>query len=270
MGLDMPMTLIESGQTSRDFVIAYERLAPAYDAFTGLGDYTAWASGLLDEVARHGVTGGLAVEVGCGTGKTTEALLAAGFAVHAYDPSPAMLARARVRVGARAELCDGALPDLPDGPEGQLVMALNDVLNYVPHQQLDAAVAALAARTAPGGVVLFDVNTAVPYEAGFAATLFARRAGAHLVVCEPVPSDVPDVYGFDLHIFTPSSASGEHCPHAISSHRHFHHRHEAVVHALRAAGLQPLATLGQHDDGRRDPDFDEGAHLKRIYLARRP
>jgi SAM-dependent methyltransferase len=262
------MTLIESGQTSPDFVLAYDRLAPAYDAFTAGGDYGAWARGLLDVVACNGVRGGRAFEVGCGTGRTTEALVAAGFEVAACDPAPAMLARARVRLGAAVAFQHGGLPDLPPGAPAHLVAALNDVLNYVPHDELDAAVAALAARTLPGGITIFDVNTAATYERGFCAQPFVRRAGGRLFVCEPVPQGAAGVHAFDLHILTPAG-SGLY-EHDVSSHRHFHHTHAEVDDALARAGLEPLAVLGQHDDGCRDPHFDEDAHTKRIYLARRP
>jgi SAM-dependent methyltransferase len=264
------MTLIEVAQTSRDFIAAYDVLAPSYDAFTGNGDYTAWAAGLVGEAQRQGISGGAAVEVGCGTGRTTLALLAAGFRVTAYDPSETMLDRARARVGTEADLRLGGLPDLPPGERAQLVMVLNDVLNYVPAEDLGAAMAAIAARTAPRGVVLFDLNTAWTYEQGIFATTFVRRADGRLFVSEPVAMPAPGVHAFDLHVITPTGPGPEACTHVVSSHRHWHHPHAAVVAALRDAGLELAETLGQHDDGRRDPHFDEAAHSKRVYLARRP
>lgn len=263
------MTLAESMQTSVDLTAAYDPLAPAYDAFTGNGDYGAWALGLLDEVARHGIRGGQAVEVGCGTGRTTVAPVARGFDVWACDPSPAMLERARRRLRPGVTLAVGGLPELPSGPSGSVTLALNDIINSIPPALLDDAVTALAARTAPGGVVLFDVNTRSVYDDGFFATTFVRRADGHMFVWEPVSTGVPGAHRADLHVFTPHDDAPE-CRHVVSTHRHWHHPHANVISALQRAGLEPLVALGQHDDGRRDPHFDEDVHLKRVYLARRP
>lgn len=266
----MRMTLIEVPQSSREFGTAYDRLASAYDAFTGGGDYGAWAAGLLRELARHGLRGGRAVEVGCGTGRTTEALVQAGYAVVAYDPSSAMLERARARLGTNARCLVGGLPDLPAGRPAELTVALNDVLNYVAPGQLPAAVAALARRTERAGIVLFDVNTDWTYERGPFAATFVRRAGGRLFVSEALPSPAPGAHAFAVHIFTPRPCDPATCTHVVSSHRQWRHDHGDVLAALRAAGLEPLETLGQHDDGRRDAYFDEATHSKRVYLARRP
>jgi ubiquinone/menaquinone biosynthesis C-methylase UbiE len=53
------------------------------------------------------------VDVGCGTGVSTEPLLAHGATVIGIDPDPEMLARAHRRLGGRARLLEGRAEALP-------------------------------------------------------------------------------------------------------------------------------------------------------------
>jgi len=76
-----------------------EDLAFVHDSgFTGLAEAAAVA--LLDELGRDGVTRGLVVDLGCGSGVLAQRVAAAGFDVLGIDLSPAQLALARRRVPA--------------------------------------------------------------------------------------------------------------------------------------------------------------------------
>ena len=91
------------------------------------------------------------VDLGCGTGALTSALLAtaAPARVLAVDPSSALLDEARERTDdSRVEFCVGTAVDLPPDVADVVVSGL--VLNFVP--DAGAAVAAMAA-TAPHGTV---------------------------------------------------------------------------------------------------------------------
>src|SRR5690242_2467321 len=82
-----------------DALAAYEPLAPHYDAFTHDHDYDDWITTLLALARRHGLAGTRAVDLACGTGRSTLPLVQAGFDVRGCDLSPAMLAAARDRLG---------------------------------------------------------------------------------------------------------------------------------------------------------------------------
>ena len=155
------MTLIEDpSQTEKDTSSAsYDPLAPHYEAFVGEDRYPDWLAALLRLAAENGVAGGRALDVGCGTGLSLAALLGAGFVADGCDPSAAMLREARALLGPEIPLEVARLPHLPDRAAVDLVTALNDVVNYVAPDDLDAAVGALAARVRRGGLVLFDANT---------------------------------------------------------------------------------------------------------------
>lgn len=110
-------------------------------------------SALADLVELHHGTGPI-LEVGCGTGRTYEALMRRlVLRPHGYvgvDVSPAMLERARARY-PDADLREGDLSDLPfgDGSFGSVVCI--DVLQHLP--EIGAPIAELL-RIARGHVFL--------------------------------------------------------------------------------------------------------------------
>jgi SAM-dependent methyltransferase len=248
----------------------YDPLAPHYDAYRAAPRYEAWLGTLLGFAAEHGVNGGRALDVGCGTGRSLAVLLDAGFEASGVDPSPGMLEEARGRLGEGVELGVSALPQpLPAGLNFDLITAFNDVVNYVEAADLPSALSVLAARLTSGGLLLFDANTPLAYATFFAAT-HVRDADGRFFIWEPQPSD-GTTFRADLHAFVPRSADDpDALVRTVSHHVQHLHPHDAMVAALDAAGLELVATRGAHDDGGLDPVADDDVHIKRIYLARLP
>jgi SAM-dependent methyltransferase len=266
------MTLIQrdapEGKETR--MAPYDAMAPVYETFVGSPERQApWLAGLVALAARAGVTGGAALDVGCGTGRSMLALREAGFSVRGIDPSREMMRIARDRLGADAELEVGALPDLPAGPPADLVTAFNDAINYVPTSQLADAIAALARRVKPGGALLFDSNAPLTY-ATFFGTTFCRGEPGVFLVWESLGPCEDNGFAADLHAFEEDPAAPGRWRRSVSHHRQHLHPHEQVVDALGAAGLELVLVEAQRDSGPRDHDFDEDIHSKRIYLATRP
>lgn len=268
------MTLIQSSEstTKETLVTAYDRMAPHYEAFVGDAEitrYPEWLTGLLTLAAEHGATGGRALDVGCGTGRSLEALLAAGFDAAGCDASARMMEIARDRVGQDVDLDVATLPDVPAGPPLELVTAVNDIINYVAPHDLDAAIGAMAGRLAPGGVLLFDANTPLTFSDFFGRT-FCRSADELFMVWESLDPHADGGHRGDLHAFTADPAAPGRWTHSVSHHVQYHHPHARVCAALTAAGLELRATEGQRAGGERDTDADETVHIKRIYVARLP
>jgi SAM-dependent methyltransferase len=239
---------------------AFGEFAAVYDAYTAHPDYEGWIRGLVRLAERHGAFGP-ALDLGCGTGSSTAPLLDIGYAVTAVDCVPEMLARARAKTpGAHLELCDvTALPAL--GRFG-LVLCANDVVNYLlTPEDLRAALAGAAANLAPGGVLVFDANTLATFRETF-ATSHVRTQGE---------------LEFTWHGLAPAGfaaggvARADLAHGALTSvHLQRHHPHEEITAALRDAGLELRAVLGQLADGRREDLVDETRHPKAVYVARRP
>ncbi len=265
------MTLIEDApRTANETLPApYDPLAPHYEAFVGGDRYRDWLTELLGLAAAHGVAGGRALDVGCGTGRSLSALVAAGFTAEGCDPSGAMLGEARKALGPDVPLTAAGLPDLPDHAAVDLVTALNDVVNYVAPPELDAAIAALGARLRRGGLVLFDANTRRTYD-GFFGSTFCRADDERFFVWESLPGDdaATGTHRADLHAFVQDAERPDRWVRSVSHHVQHHHPHARIAAALDAAGLELLLLQGQRDGGPRDDTCDETVHTKRIYLAR--
>lgn len=268
------MTLIQADQPAEKEtpVAPYDAMAPHYEAFVGDAQamrYGEWLGGLIGMAADAGVRVGTALDVGCGTGRSLAALRAAGFTASGVDPSPKMMEIARERLGDDVPLHVGGLPDLPPGSAVDLVTAFNDIVNCVGTSLLGRAIAAMAARVAPGGMLLFDSNGPLTFSSFFGAT-FCRTAPGLFLVWQSLGPCEDNGHRADLHAFTADPARPGAWTRSVSHHLQHLHPHEAVLDALAAAGLELVSVHGQRDSGPRDPFFDEALHTKRIYLAKRP
>ncbi len=117
----------------------------------------AAAPGLVALLRRSGIIRGTIVELGCGAGAATRALLTAGHTVLAIDASPAMLRLARRNVpGARFVL--GELPAVTI-PPCDAVVAVGEVLNYMRGRSaFDRLFRRVFRALRPGGLFVFDVR----------------------------------------------------------------------------------------------------------------
>lgn len=142
---------------------AFNRVAAAYDqSNTANPALSAMRSRALAAVRRHVAPGARLLELGCGPGTDSEALVAAECAVTAIDWAPAMVAEARQRV-ARAGIGDSyTVQHLGIHELDRLAPAIFDAaysnfgpLNCVP--DLGDAARQIAARLRPGGVLIATV-----------------------------------------------------------------------------------------------------------------
>lgn len=117
---------------------------------------------LVAELERSGIEEGVVVDLGCGSGVSTEVLADAGYNVLGIDPSPAMLELAAERVPSalfkRAAAAEAELPPCV------AVAALGEPLNYVTsddpadaHADLATIFARVHLALKPGGLFAFDL-----------------------------------------------------------------------------------------------------------------
>jgi SAM-dependent methyltransferase len=125
---------------------------------TGYSDFARDAApGLVALLRRAGITSGFIVEVGCGSGAATRALVAAGHRVLGLDASPEMVRLARRRV-PHARFAVGRLPDA-SLPPCDAVAAVSEVLNYMNGRAaFDRFFRRAFAALRPGGLLVFDVR----------------------------------------------------------------------------------------------------------------
>jgi 2-polyprenyl-6-hydroxyphenyl methylase / 3-demethylubiquinone-9 3-methyltransferase len=108
-------------------------------------------------LARSGVVGGRALDVGCGAGFISEELAATGFAVTGIDPSRVAIDTARAHAGLSGldiAYVVGAGEALPFADATFDLVFCCDVLEHV--SDLDRVIAETSRVLRPGGIYLFD------------------------------------------------------------------------------------------------------------------
>lgn len=253
---------------------AYDRFAPVYDEFNSANDYELWLGEvLLPELEKHGLRKGRALDIGCGTGRAFDPLLDRDWEVVGCDASSGMLARAKEKFGERVRLIHADARELdpiatsPGGPSGesfQLVLLLNEVVNYLTEDgDLERAFAGVRRNLSSEGLVVFDTNTLLWFRESFASGR----------------SEEMSARGWDWHGLNENAERGAIYEARLSGqgvqqhvHRQRHWTPDQVEAALQATGLRPLAELGQREENRQvilESPADESQDSKIIFLAGR-
>jgi SAM-dependent methyltransferase len=247
---------------------AYDALAPFYDELTRHHDYDAWTTE-LERLARDcGLRGTRLLDVGCGTGKSFLPFLARGWDVAGCDISAGMVAIASAKApGVPLTVQD--MRGLPTVGSFDLVVCIDDGFNYLTDVgDIEAALAGMRRNLAPGGLLMFDVNTLATYRGFFASCAVSGDDDCMLVWQGLAPADFGpgDHAAATVTAFTRMDAgSWQRCE---SRHRQRHHPPGLIAEALQRTGLEAVAVNGQGLDGRPRPTLDEARDTKAVFVAR--
>lgn len=147
---------------------AYEGFAEVYDLFMDNIPYEDWCgyvSGLLRE---YDISDGLVLDLGCGTGSLTELLADHGYDMIGVDNSEDML---QIAMEKKAESGKDILYLMQDMREFELygtvraVISICDCMNYIlEYEELTNVFRLVNNYLDPGGIFIFDLNTAYKYE----------------------------------------------------------------------------------------------------------
>lgn len=165
---------------------AYSEFAQVYDLFMDNIPYEEWCDYLVTLLKQYGVSDGLVLELGCGTGNMTEALKRRGYDMIGIDNSEEMLAEAIEKnmscgtENAAADdrmyetMKDGLKPALylcQDMREFELygtvraIVSICDSMNYIlDPEELTQVFRLVNNYLDPDGVFIFDLNTRYKYE----------------------------------------------------------------------------------------------------------
>ena len=148
---------------------AYEDFARIYDILQDNIDYPGWKDYITGVLRTYGITEGLILDLGCGTGTMTELLAAEGYDMIGVDASDEMLMQAAEKREASGH---DILYLLQDMQEFELygtvraVVSVCDSLNYMLDEEALLSVFCLVNNYLdPGGIFVFDVNTPAKYQA---------------------------------------------------------------------------------------------------------
>lgn len=146
---------------------SYESFAQVYDLFMDNVPYDAWASYIVSLLRADGISDGLVLDLGCGTGTMTRLLERAGYDMIGVDNSVEMLEIARAaEEGGESTI----LYLLQDMREFELygtvraVVSVCDSINYITDEKELLTVFRLVNNYLdPGGIFIFDLNTLYKY-----------------------------------------------------------------------------------------------------------
>lgn len=240
---------------------AYEAFAASYDAFNHIYQYKQWTARLLEEARTRGLAGNRLLDVACGTGFSFIPMLERGWQVTACDISPAMLDIARAKVGDDAELLVADMRDLPPLGKFDLIWSLNDSVNYLlTVEELRGALGSMRRNLAPGGVLLFDLNTLQTYKTFFSQTQ-TRELGDERFIWHGLMN--PDAIEPGSVCEARFEAAGRAADHV---HRQRHFPEPEVLASIADAGIRCLAVLGERN-GDLEPGVEESVHTKAVYIC---
>jgi ubiquinone/menaquinone biosynthesis C-methylase UbiE len=249
--------------------VAYDALAPGYDDLTRGHDHAGWTALLEAHGREAGLDGKRLLDVACGTGNTLLPMLERGYEVTGIDISDAMLAEAERKTRGRARLVRADMRDLPVLGEFDLVWCLGDALNYLDTpDELTATFAGFRRNLAPGGIVVFDVNTLGTFRELY-SSLYAVPSEERVVLLEGRGNPQLESGG-DAETWIDRlepQASGW-WARTRSTHHHRHHPDASVRVALARAGLACCAAYGTQTSGLIEAPLDELRHAKALYIAR--
>ena len=141
----------------------YGDFAAFYDALTDDVDYSGWADYLLAVFSRHGGQSAQLLDLACGSGSLSLELAARGVDVIGVDGSADMLAVAREKTADEGRdilfLCqDMRQLDLYGTVDGAVCL-LDSLSHILSTGDLAEIFRRLGLFIAPGGLLVFDVNT---------------------------------------------------------------------------------------------------------------
>jgi SAM-dependent methyltransferase len=249
----------------------YDSMAPYYDAFTAHHDYELWTAVIRRLAGQHGLVGTRLLDVGCGTGKSFLPFAADGWQVTGCDVSARMLELAAAKAPAGVRLHRADARELPRFGAFDLVLLLDDVVNYLTEQEdVVRAMTAAGANLATDGVIVFDVNLLRTYRTFFAEAAIVEDGDRYLAWRGRTPADAePGVLAeAALDVFT-RDGDGAWLRRDGGVHRQRHHTEERIRDALALAGLECLGVYGHGLDGIPSPGADELRDTKALFIARR-
>jgi SAM-dependent methyltransferase len=248
--------------------IAYDTLAPAYDAFTADHRHDLWLPAIERLARRHGLEGRRVLDVACGTGKSFLPLLERGYTVTACDLSPEMARRAASKApAALVQVAD--MRELPVLGAFDLVTCLDAALNDLLHgDELRDTLAGIARQLAPGGLAVWDIHTLSLVRASFAGDWIAERG--EWFVCWRGTATPAVAAGAVVEARAEAfRRRGSSWTRTTSRHRQRHWPLRELLRAAEAVGLDVLEVLGQPRCAQLDPEVDEDRHIKAVFIARR-
>ena len=138
--------------------------------------YEQWSQYLI-KLLKSRNAGESGLDIGCGNGYFTRALIRAGYSVTGIDISSEMLDTAQavaLKEGIKAEFLLGDITKLKVNAKKDFCIAINDCINYIPKDKLKTAFSHVKNCLKKGGVFIFDISSSKKLKETVGNNLFAE------------------------------------------------------------------------------------------------
>ena len=183
----------------------YGSFACVYDKFMDNVPYKEWGKYLKSLLEEQGISDGLMLELGCGTGSLTEILADAGYDMIGVDLSADML---DIAMEKREQSGNNILYLLQDMREFELygtvkaAVSICDSMNYILEKEDLVQVFKLVNNYLdPSGIFIFDMNTEYKYTHLLADGTFAENREESSFIWENYYDPEEQVNQYDLTLF---------------------------------------------------------------------
>ena len=273
---------------------AYTSFARVYDMFMDNVPYEEWCDYITGLLKEYGISNGLVLDLGCGTGSMTELLAARGFDMIGVDCSEDMLEIAlekRMASGRDILYLQQDMRDLELYGTVRAVVCLCDSINYLLDvQDLETVFRLVNNYLDPGGIFIFDLNTEYKYREVLADRTIAENRDEGSFIWDNYYDEESRINEYDLALFIPAEeadagkmgeGAGPDCETGAASgsgtsgeglYRKYQETHfqraytlDEIREALERAGMEFLTWYDGDGDGRQAPREDS----ERIYVIAR-
>lgn len=184
---------------------AYTSFAYVYDTFMDNVPYGEWARHIREKLCEHGVTNGIVLDLGCGTGTMTERLAGYGYDMIGVDNSEEMLELAMEK---KTESGYDILYLLQDMRGFELygtvraVVSVCDSVNYITEpDELEEVFRLVNNYLDPKGIFLFDFNTVHKYRDVIGDSTIAEDRGVCSFIWDNRYYEKEQINEYDLTLF---------------------------------------------------------------------
>lgn len=273
---------------------AYTSFARVYDMFMDNVPYEEWCDYITGLLKEYGISNGLVLDLGCGTGSMTELLAARGFDMIGVDCSEDMLEIAlekRMASGRDILYLQQDMRNLELYGTVRAVVCLCDSINYLLDvQDLETVFRLVNNYLDPGGIFIFDLNTEYKYRELLADRTIAENRDEGSFIWDNYYDEESRINEYDLALFIPAEeadagkmgeGAGPDCETGAASgsgtsgeglYRKYQETHfqraytlDEIREALERAGMEFLTWYDGDGDGRQAPREDS----ERIYVIAR-
>ena len=273
---------------------AYTSFARVYDMFMDNVPYEEWCDYITGLLKEYGISNGLVLDLGCGTGSMPELLAARGFDMIGVDCSEDMLEIAlekRMASGRDILYLQQDMRDLELYGTVRAVVCLCDSINYLLDvQDLETVFRLVNNYLDPGGIFIFDLNTEYKYRELLADRTIAENRDEGSFIWDNYYDEESRINEYDLALFIPAEeadagkmgeGAGPDCETGAASgsgtsgeglYRKYQETHfqraytlDEIREALERAGMECLTWYDGDGDGRQAPREDS----ERIYVIAR-